>query len=86
MISIKYATIEDKDFWFSLDVHLAESEFIKKVRDKQCYVLFEDGISKGLLRYNLFWDNTPFCTMLYVDSSSQKKALAECLWNFGKMT
>ena len=54
MISIKYATIEDKDFWFSLDVHLAESEFIKKVRDKQCYVLFEDGISKGLLRYNLF--------------------------------
>ncbi len=30
MISIKYASVEDKDFWFSLDVHLAESEFIKK--------------------------------------------------------
>ena len=21
----------------------------------------------ALMRYNLFWDNTPFCTLLYVD-------------------
>ena len=27
----------------------------------------EDGQPAGLLRYNLFWDNTPFCTLLFVD-------------------
>lgn len=27
----------------------------------------------GILRYNLFWDNTPFCTMLFVDCDYRKK-------------
>ena len=52
---------------YSLDKHLPENEFDKKIRDKQGYVLFDDGVAVGLLRYNLFWDNTPFCTMLFVD-------------------
>lgn len=26
----------------------------------------EDNEPVGILRYNLFWDNTPFCTMLYI--------------------
>ena len=33
----------------------------------------------GLLRYNLFWDNTPFCTMLFVDWPYQKKGYGRLL-------
>lgn len=79
MTEIKYVTMEDKSFWFTLDAHLAESEFEKKVRDKMGYVLFEDGVPKGILRFNLFWDNTPFCTMLFVDWSAQKKGYGRLL-------
>ena len=64
MIEIRYVQSDDKKFWFGLDRHLPEREFEKKVRDQQGYVLLEDGKPVGLLRYNLFWDNTPFCTML----------------------
>lgn len=73
MFEVRYAEIEDKDFWYGLDKHLPELEFEKKVRDKQAYILLEDGVKVGLLRYNLFWDNTPFCTMLFVDWSKQKR-------------
>lgn len=73
MLEIRYAENKDKEFWYSLDKHLSESEFEKKVRDKQCYVLLADGAKVGLLRYNLFWDNTPFCTMLFIDFANQKK-------------
>ena len=73
MIEIRYAEIEDSDFWYGLDKHLPKLEFEKKVRDKQAYILLEDGVKVGLLRYNLFWDNTPFCTMLFVDWSKQKR-------------
>lgn len=73
MTEIKYVTTEDKPFWYSLDNHLPEAQFENKVRDKMGYVLFEDGKPTGLLRYNLFWDNTPFCTMLFVDWGVQKK-------------
>lgn len=82
MIEIKYVEDENKEFWYSLDKHLPESEFNKKVRDKQGYVLFDDGNPVGLLRYNLFWDNTPFCTMLFVDWSKQKKGYGRALMQF----
>ena len=35
MIEIKYVEDSDKEFWYSLDKHLPEAEFNKKVRDKQ---------------------------------------------------
>ena len=57
---IRYVTPKDKSFWFGIDKHLSETEFIKKVRDNQGYILFVDEKPVGLLRYNLFWDNTPF--------------------------
>ena len=63
MVEIRYVQAEDKEFWYSLDRHLPEQEFDKKIRDKRGYVLLEDNEPVGLLRYNLFWDNTPFCTM-----------------------
>ena len=67
MIEIRYLKDSDKKFWYSLDRHLPETEFAGKVRTKTGYVLLSDGEVAGLLRYNLFWDNTPFCTMLFVD-------------------
>ena len=43
------------------------------------YVIFEDGKPAGILRYNLFWDNTPFCTMLFIDWNAQKKGYGKNL-------
>ena len=82
MMQIKYVENEDKEFWFALDKHLPESEFEKKVRDRQGYVLTDDGIKIGLLRYNLFWDSIPFCTMLFVDWTKQKKGYGRQLMQF----
>lgn len=81
-MQIRYVVKEDKEFWFSLDKHLAEAEFEKKVRDKMGYVLIEDGQPIGLLRYNLFWDNTPFCTMLYIDWEHHKRGYGKELLTY----
>ena len=81
-MEIKYVSNEYRDFWFQLDKHLPETEFEKKIRDKQGYILFENGEPVGLLRYNLFWDNTPFCTMLFIDKSKQKKGYGRALMQF----
>lgn len=78
-MQIRYIEQEDKAFWFSLDKHLSEAEFEKKIRDRMGYVLLEDGVPVGLLRYNLFWDNTPFCTLLFVDWAHQGKGYGKAL-------
>ena len=67
MICVRYLNSGDKQFWYSLDRHLPEEEFDNKIRTKTGYVILSDGKPVGLLRYNLFWDNTPFCTMLFID-------------------
>ena len=82
MKKIRYVEISDKEFWYSLDKHLPESEFENKVRAKQGYVLLKDDKPVGLLRYNLFWDNTPFCTMLFIDWDNQKKGYGKQLLEY----
>ena len=79
MTKIEYVTSKDKDFWYSLDKHLPEKEFENKVASKQGYVLFADDRPVGLLRYNLFWDNTPFCTLLFIDYQEQHKGYGKPL-------
>ena len=64
---IRYIEEQDRTAWNLLDRHLPDNGFEEKVRTKQGYVYVKDGEIIGVLRYNLFWDNTPFCTMLFID-------------------
>lgn len=79
---IRYVNDADKDFWFSLDKHLSVAQFEKKVRDRQGYILSVDDTPIAILRYNLFWDNTPFCTMLYVSQSYQNQGYGTALMHY----
>lgn len=82
MTKIRYVKTEDREFWYSLDRHLPDEEFEKKVRDKRGYVLLADEKPVGILRYNLFWDNTPFCTMLFVDWQYHGKGYGRMLMEY----
>ncbi|MBP3366260.1 MAG: GNAT family N-acetyltransferase [Treponema sp.] len=79
MTQIRYVQAEDKEFWYTLDKHLPEREFSNKVGSKQGYILSDDDKPIGLLRYNLFWDNTPFCTLLFVDCDYRRKGYGKKL-------
>lgn len=82
MISIRYVKNTDKSFWFSLDKHISKETLNQKIRDKQGYILMENDIPIALLRYNLFWDNIPFCTMLFVDWQYQQKGYGKMIMDF----
>lgn len=79
MAEIRYVQSSDKEFWYSLDKHLPEKEFMDKVDNKRGYVISENNKPVGVLRYNLFWDNTPFCTMLFIDFEYQKQGYGKKL-------
>lgn len=82
MLDIRYVHNDDKEFWFKLDKHLPEAEFTNKVRDKRGYILSYDNKPVGLLRYNLFWDNTPFCTLLFIDREYRNKGYGKRLMEY----
>ena len=79
MTEIRYVRLEDRAFWYSLDKHLPQQEFDRKVAERRGYIITEDHVPVGLLRYNLFWDNTPFCTLLFVDWKRQRAGYGRLL-------
>ena len=77
MFKIKYAEIQDKSFWFTLDRHLSESEFELKIRDKRGYIISDGDKPIGVMRYNLMWDNLPFLTLIHLDNAYHGKGLGK---------
>ena len=73
MFKIKYASESDKPFWFKLDEHLSASEFSLKIRDRRGYIISDGDTPVGIMRYNLFWDNTPFLTMICIEEAYRGK-------------
>ena len=79
MTEIRSVREEDRAFWFRLDRHLSGPGFAEKVRTGQGLVLLEDGVPAGLLRWNLFWDEHPFCCLLYVEAARRGRGLGRML-------
>lgn len=79
MIEIRYVKKEDKTIWYQFDKHLPEEGFDAKVDLQQGYILWDNDVPVGILRYNLFWDNIPFCTMLFISHEHQKRSYGKQL-------
>ena len=73
MVSVAYAALSDRQYWFSLDRHMPETEYESKVRDKRCYIIRDGQKPVGIMRYNLFWDNIPFLTLIYFEEPHRRK-------------
>lgn len=64
-MKIRTAKISDLEL-LRQDRHISENELKNSISCKRVYIAEENGVFAGWLRYNLFWDNTPFMNMLYV--------------------
>lgn len=81
-MEIRHVQESDHAFWVSLDQYLSKDQFMQKVRDKMGYILLVNDEPVGLLRYNLFWDEHPFCTMLYVKDEKQRSGYGKAMMGF----
>ena len=82
MCNIRYAIVEDIDFWLSLDKHISLEVLKKKMLDKECLVILDENNYVGILRFNYFWDNTPFVNMLYIKNEYQRNGYGKELMLF----
>ncbi len=78
-MTVREITDADRDLWFSLDRHLSEAAFARKVRDRMGYVLTDEGRPVAILRWSLFWDSIPFCDLLYVKDGERGRGCGRAL-------
>ena len=79
MPNICFATPGDWPFWHSLDARISRALFLRKAEAGECYIVEADGAPAGLLRWNRFWDEVPFCTLLYIDEKRRGQGLGRAL-------
>lgn len=63
---IRFAAPDDMEQLTEYDKHIAKQELENSIRLNRVYIAEENDRLVGWLRYNLFWDNTPFMNMLYL--------------------
>ena len=79
MPTIRLARPSDWPFWHGLDGRVPRELFLRKAAAGECYVAEEVGEPVGLLRWNRFWDEVPFCTLLYIEQTRRGRGLGRAL-------
>lgn len=72
-MNIRTAKNEDLDILLQHDKHISKEELAHSILSDRVYILENDGEFTGWLRWNLFWDNTPFMNMLYILDGQRAK-------------
>ena len=70
---IRYANENDIEIISKYDKHISKEELANIIKLKRVIVMYEVDKFVGWLRYNLFWDNTPFMNMLYLLDNERGK-------------
>lgn len=65
-MEVRFATIDDRNIIAHYDRHISKHELEILIGLNRVYILESENGFIGWLRYNLFWDNTPFMNMLYL--------------------
>ena len=65
--------------WQALDGRIDQALFLRKAAAGECYIALEGDAPAGLLRWNLFWDSVPFCTLLIVDGAHRGRGIGRAL-------
>ncbi|MBQ3268931.1 MAG: GNAT family N-acetyltransferase [Clostridia bacterium] len=79
MFTIRLAAPSDWPAWRALDGHIDRALFERKAAAGECYMAEIDGAPAGLLRWNLFWDAVPFCTLLYIRQEHRGRGIGRAL-------
>ena len=72
-MEIRLATSKDIFLLVKYDKHIKKNDLVDVIHLNRVYMIFENDVFIGWLRYNLFWDNTPFMNMLYIVEEFRNK-------------
>lgn len=78
-MNIRVAKIEDLETISLHDKHISIKELNNLIKLNRVLIMEESNSFCGWLRYNLFWDNTPFMNMLYLLEDKRGKGYGKKL-------
>lgn len=81
-MNIRIANKSDLSILVHYDKHISADELVYSMMRERILIIEENNHLMGWLRYNLFWDNTPFMNMLYILEDYRGKRYGKVLTLF----
>ena len=78
-MNVRLACDRDAAFLAAHDQHISREELENALARRRVYLAEERGAPVGWLRFNLFWDNTPFCNLLFVSERNRGAGVGSAL-------
>ncbi len=77
-IEILPAVEADTGFLLTRDRHIAPRELSRKIASGEVALIRAGKVPAGFLRWNLFWDNTPFLNLIWLDEAFRRRGIGSC--------
>lgn len=81
-MNIRYAAVSDLPWLNAHDRHIAPEELKNLLALRRVLICEEAGQPVGWLRWNLFWDNTPFLNMLFLLPGYRRRGIGRAMLRF----
>ncbi|MDP5275442.1 GNAT family N-acetyltransferase [Chengkuizengella axinellae] len=81
-MTIQFANKNNYEYVKTKDKHVEHEMLLRKIKSNEIIVAMENNKTIGWLRYNYFWDNTPFMNMLWIDESCRGQGIGKELVEF----
>ena len=79
---IRFAEVGDFEVISRYDRHISNEELRDSIEKNRVIVMVQNDGFIGWLRYNLFWDNTPFLNMLFILEEYRGRGCGSTLLEF----
>ncbi len=82
-MNIEYARKVHFQYISDNDKHISKELIHTKIKENEIIIISDgEGKNIGWLRYNYFWDNTPFMNMIHIDEDYRNKEIGKELVQF----
>ncbi|WP_170311491.1 GNAT family N-acetyltransferase [Vallitalea okinawensis] len=81
-IVLGYADMSCYAYLNDMDKHVDANMLKRKIESEEIIVARENNSIIGWLRFNYFWDNTPFMNMLWLEEAYRSQGIGKALVSF----
>lgn len=74
-MNIRLMTLEDKKFVMSIDKHVDEIKYDRRVYSESGYIICEGNEMVGTMFHSILWDNLPFMNFIFVRNEYRGKGI-----------
>lgn len=81
-MNYRYAEITDLEMLCQWDHHVSRETIQEKIAARQILIAERSGQFAGWLRFGLFWDEIPFCNLLFLQENFRGQGIGSALMGF----